>query len=49
MNTYLNATVAAEHQHQLISEAAAYRRGRKNSTRRHRVAAFLKGLAAASL
>jgi hypothetical protein len=50
MNTNLNAAVATERQHQLITEADAYRRTHKASKRRsHRVAAFLKDLAAASL
>ncbi|HEY7048613.1 MAG TPA: hypothetical protein VH373_15440 [Jatrophihabitantaceae bacterium] len=50
LNTHLNAAVVTEHQHQLRSEAASYRRSRKNSKRRsHRVTAFLKDLSAASL
>lgn len=47
--TTLNASTATEHQHQLITEAAAYRRNRVSTKRRHRVSAFLKDLAAASL
>jgi hypothetical protein len=49
MNSTLNAVVATEHQHQLITEAAEYRRGTKSSERSHRVSRFLKDLAAASL
>jgi len=54
MNTTMNTAVAAEHQHQhqhqLIADASSHRRSRKGSHRRtHRVAAFLKDLAAASL
>ena len=50
MNTTMNIAVATEHQHQLIADASSYRRGRKVSRRRtHRVTAFLKDLAAASL
>jgi len=49
MNSTLNAVVATERQHQLITEAAEYRRGRKASKRTHRVSRFLKDLAAASL
>jgi hypothetical protein len=57
MNTYLNAAVATEHQQQLIADAAAYRRSRTDRTvkatrrrpRNHRVPAFLKDLAAATL
>ena len=49
MNTTLNAAVATERQHQLITEAAEYRRARKSGKRSHRVSAFLKDLAAASL
>ncbi len=49
MNATISAAVASQHQHELLSEAAEYRRSRKNSTRRHRVSRFLKDLAAASL
>lgn len=50
MNTTLNAAVASDRQHQLIDEAAAYRRARKAGRRRsHRVSAFVKDLVAASL
>ena len=51
MNTStLSAAVATEHHSQLIFDAAEYhRRSRKNSRRSHRVSAFLKDLAAASL
>jgi hypothetical protein len=50
MNTTLNAAIATERQHQLIDQAADYRRGRKAGHRRsHRVSAFFKDLAAASL
>jgi hypothetical protein len=50
MNSTLNAAVATEHQHQLRTDAAEYRgRGRKAGRRTHRVSAFLKDLAAASL
>ena len=50
LNTHLNAAFATEHQLQLRSDAAGYRRSRKNSKRRgHRVSAFLKDLSAASL
>ena len=48
MNTTLNAAVASDRQHQLIAEAAAYRRSHTVSRRGHRVSAFLKDLAAAS-
>jgi hypothetical protein len=55
MNTYLNAAVAAEHQQQLIADAAAYRRSRteravktvQRRRRSRRITAFLKDLAAA--
>jgi hypothetical protein len=57
MNTYLNAAVATEHQHQLIAAAADVRRSRtgrkvkatRARTHSHRVSAFLKDLAAAAL
>jgi hypothetical protein len=57
MNTYLNAAVATEHQHQLIAAAAEFRRSRTDRkvkatrarTHSHRVSAFLKDLAAAAL
>jgi hypothetical protein len=51
MNTNLTAAVAAEHQRQLRSDAAAFhRRDRKTGERRNRrISAFLKDLAAASL
>ena len=50
MNTTLNAVVASERQHQLIAEAAEYRRGRKAThVRSHRVARFLKDRAASSM
>jgi len=57
MNTYLNAAVATEHQHQLIDAAADVRRSRTDRkvkatrarARSHRVSAFLKDLAAAAL
>jgi hypothetical protein len=55
MNTYLNAAVATEHQQQLITDAAAYRRSRtehaaKAVQRRRpsrRITAFLRDLVAA--
>ncbi|HEY3714428.1 MAG TPA: hypothetical protein VGL39_07875 [Jatrophihabitantaceae bacterium] len=57
MNTYLNAALATEHQHQLITEAADARRSRterkakavRTPARSRRVSAFLKDLAAAAL
>jgi hypothetical protein len=55
MNTYLNAAVATEHQHELIAAAADVRRSRTDRkvkatrARSHRVNAFLKDLAAAAL
>ncbi len=57
MNTYLNTAAATEHHHELIADAAEFRRSRtvrkaKAEPRRgrsHRVSAFLKDLAAASL
>jgi hypothetical protein len=54
MNTYLNAAVATEHQQQLNADAAEFRRSRTDQAirpraRSHRVSAFLKDLAAASL
>ena len=48
MNTTLNAAVASDRQHQLISQAAAYRRSHQSSRRSHRVSRFLKDLTAAS-
>ncbi len=52
MNANLTSTIATERHQRLIDEAAAYRRSttgrRHGSNRRHRVAAFLKDLAAAS-
>jgi len=55
MNTYFNAAVATERQQQLITDAAPYRRSRSKvkatrlRTSSHRVSAFFKDLAAASL
>jgi hypothetical protein len=60
MSPYLNAEVATEHQRELHTDAAAYRRSRterqpkahkagRRYGRNHRVSAFLKDLAAASL
>jgi hypothetical protein len=53
MNTNLSSTIATERHQRLVDEASAYRRGnprgQHNAHRRHRVAAFLKDLAAASL
>lgn len=57
MNTDLNAAAATEHQHQLIVDAAEFRRSGSGPkvravrwrARRHRVSAFLKDLSAASL
>ena len=56
MNTYLNAAAATERHHELIVDAAQPRRSRRDRrvkavrrTRSHRVSAFLKDLAAASL
>jgi hypothetical protein len=49
LNTHLNAAVVTEHQHQLRSEAASFRRSRSTKRRGHRVSAFLKDLSAASL
>jgi hypothetical protein len=58
MNTYLNAAVATEHQHQLVADAAAHRRSRteravktvqRRRRRSWRVTALLKDLVAASL
>jgi hypothetical protein len=57
MNSYFNAAVATEHQHQLIADIAAFRRTRTDRTAKptrrrtssRRVSAFLKDLAAASL
>lgn len=60
MSPYLNAQVATEHQRELHTDASANRRSRTErqpkahkATRRygrsHRVSAFLKDLAAASL
>jgi hypothetical protein len=49
MNSTLNAAVASDRQHQLISAASDYHRGHQVSHRRsHRVSAFLKDLASAS-
>jgi hypothetical protein len=60
MSPYVNAQVATEHQRELVANAAAYRRTRTDRQpkaqkaarrygRTHRVSAFLKDLAAASL
>jgi hypothetical protein len=57
MDTYLNAAVAAERQHQLIVDAERARRSaadrkpkaRHRRNRSHRVSGFLRDLAAASL
>ncbi len=53
MNTNLTTTIATERNQRLADQATEYRRdntNRRQSThRRHRVAAFLKDLAAASL
>jgi len=57
MNTNLNAALATEHHHQLITEAANARLSRSERkaeavpapARSHRVSAFLKDLAAAAL
>jgi hypothetical protein len=59
MNTYLSATIATERQRQLIADAAQSRRARTRTSRKpkavrgqarsHRVSAFLRDLAAASL
>ncbi len=60
MSTYLNAEAATEHRHELLSDAVSYRRTRSDRQpkapkaarryrRSHRVSAFLKDLAAATL
>lgn len=53
MNTNLTTTIATERNHRFVDQAAEYRRDntgrRKGTHRRHRVAGFLKDLAAASL
>jgi len=49
MNSTLNAAVASDRQHRMISEAAEYRRSHKPSRRRaHRVASLVKDLTSAS-
>ena len=57
MNSYLNAAAATERNHEQIVDAAEFRRSRttrevkavRPRARNHRVSAFLKDLAAASL
>ena len=60
MSPYLNAEVATEHQRELVADGTTYRRTRtvrepkapkagRRYHRNHRVSAFLKDLAAASL
>jgi hypothetical protein len=57
MNTYMNAAVATEHQQQRSADAVEFRRSRtdrdvkaiRRRARSHRVSAFLKDLAAASV
>jgi hypothetical protein len=56
MNTSLTTVIAAERQQRMVQDAAEYRRARsrrrgksRRHTRRSRVSAFVKDLAAASL
>jgi hypothetical protein len=50
MNTNLSAVIATERHERLISDASEYRRSASAKTpRRHRFAALVKDLAAASL
>jgi hypothetical protein len=50
MNTNLSAIIATERHERLISDASEYRRTASRKTpRRHRFAALVKDLAAASL
>ena len=50
MNTNLSAAIATERHERLISDASEYRRSAsRHISRRHRFAALVKDLAAASL